>query len=154
MVFQRVLTASKQLASHETMTLILTKPYAISDGSYCELCALNVSNQFARSQGFLNVPPLQIFGHIFYQYQTVEKSLNMAFLHKLCCKFATPKLLFFSHCIERQSKCCFHVNEHMQLIISAFNIILLLTNCEVYTLKCSDCNFEVRTEQSEVHMKN
>ena len=33
-------------------------------------------------------------------------------------------------------------------------IVLLLTNCEVNTGKYLDCSFEVRTERSEVHMKN
>ena len=31
--------------------------------------------------------------------------------------------------------------------------MLLLTNCEVHTGKYSDCSLDVRTEQSEVRMK-
>ena len=37
---------------------------------------------------------------------------------------------------------------------STFNIMLLLTNCEVHTGKYSDRSYEVRTERSEVRTKN
>ena len=35
-----------------------------------------------------------------------------------------------------------------------FHIILLLTNYEGHTGKYSDCSLDIRTERSEVRMKN